>query len=277
MNISDVVIYSKDFNGYGTVFVAVEASLFRLNEKFFRNTLISFEILEKVEIHSNLLYIHSNHKLKHKISNQIETFYCDLETDWHFQCISAIEEYVIKILNVTTLHAGGVLYQDTAFIFVGDRLSGKSTLIHFLCDKHDCIYIDDDNMFFRNAKFWGSALPLRLRMRPHSDEHLILQFRDERNMRRYLCKFNRYDTTSHEKTIIIFPKYKEQCLAIKELNGKGLFTQLLKSVRHSENNFSMFEDISFITKNIPALYIEYDCCDCVFENMKKLVVGGTYG
>ena len=41
-------------------------------------------------------------------------------------------------------------------------------------------------------------------------------------------------------------------------------------------NFSMFEDISFITKNIPALYIEYDYCDYVFENMKKLV-GGTYG
>lgn len=276
MNIGNVVIYGKDFNGYGTVYVAIEASFHGLNEKFFRHTLISFDVLEKVEIHSELLYIHSNRELNRVVFSQIETFCCDLKTDWHFQCISAIEEYMIKRLNVTTLHAGGVLYQDTAFIFVGERFSGKSTLIHFLCDEHDCKYIDDDNMFFRNRKFWGSALPLRLRTRPRSDEHLILQFLDERNLRRYLCELNRYDTTSHEKTIIIFPKYKEQCFEIKELYGEELFKQLLKAVRHSESNFSMFEDISFITKNIPALYIEYDYCDYVFENMKKLV-GGTYG
>ena len=50
MNIGNVVIYGKDFNGYGTVYVAIEASFHGLNEKFFRHTLISFDVLEKVEI-----------------------------------------------------------------------------------------------------------------------------------------------------------------------------------------------------------------------------------
>lgn len=276
MNMGNVAIYGKDFNGYGTVYIAIETSFHERNEKFFRQTLSSFDVLEKVDNNSKLLYIHSNPELNCIMFGQMKTFCCDLKTNWHFQCISAIEEYMIKSLNVTTLHAGGVIYQDTAFIFVGERFSGKSTLIHFLCDERNCKYIDDDNIFFKKGRFWGSSLPLRLRTRPPSDERTILQFWDERNLRRYLCKLNQYDTTLHEKTIIIFPKYKEQCFEIKELYGEDLFKQLLKAVRHSESNFSMFEDISFITKNIPALYIEYDYCDYVFKNMTN-IVGGTYG
>lgn len=265
------VTYCKVFEGYGKLCIVIEASLHETNASFFRQTLSSFETVDRIENITELLYIHSDPSSIRWESGQIETFYCDISMDWHFQCISVIEEYIIKKLNVTTFHSGGVVYQDTTFIFVGERFSGKSTLIHYLCDEHSCQYIDDDNMFFSDGKFWGVALPLRLRTKPSNNDNLILEFFDERNRKRYLCGLTQYKSTPTQKTIIIFPKFKAHCFDIKELHGKELFRQLLISVRHSQSNYEMFQDVSFITRKMPAFYIEYDCCDYVFDCMNKML------
>ena len=37
-----------------------------------------------------------------------------------------LRKYIIEKVNVTTFHGGGVVYNKIAFLFIGDKFSGKS-------------------------------------------------------------------------------------------------------------------------------------------------------
>lgn len=261
-------IFSKnDMITNQNITIIVENNLYERNKKFFDNVLSVFE--KNTDLIYDCLFIYSS-----SLSYNLFTshFYCNPDIDWRFQCLSCIEEYVIDKIDVTTFHGGGVIYNNKLFLLIGDRFNGKSTLIHYLSNECGCDFVDDDNIFYRDGKFWGYNMPIRLRNKPIFQNNIILNFLDERNNTRYLIKANRRMTFLPQSTIIVFPKYIEGEDMVNQIVKQELFQTLLKSVRHSRDNYGMFKDLIQITKSVPAYYIKYDYCDIVFNHMKAISI-----
>lgn len=101
------------------------------------------------------------------------------------------------------------------------------TLIHYLTNECGYDYIDDDNIFYKDGKFWGYSMPIRLRNKPTFMDNVILDFLYERNNTRYLIKANHDISLLPQKTIIIFPKFVKGEEFTTQIIGRELFQKLM--------------------------------------------------
>jgi hypothetical protein len=256
-------IYNCDIF-YATI--AIEKCLYFSYKWFFDKLLKKFQSSTLPQ--DDCLYIFTSCAVQNHFSN---VFYCDSQEDWIYQCITIIEEYIISRANFTTLHGSGLILNDTTFIILGERFSGKTTLTNYILNSTNAIFLDDDNIIYSSGKMYGLNLPIRLRTKPETNENLICKFSDECKKSRYLIDAPRSTTIGTNKSFIIFPHYIENCnFTSSKLGGQVLFEKLLKSVKYSASNQQCFKDVCELSKSVAAFAIEYENCSLVLEEMKKI-------
>lgn len=95
------------------------------------------------------------------------------------RCDRSIIRYIGRFLlrnakvdsNYVMLHGGSVVYNDQAFLFLGDSKAGKSTLIAHLC-MEGFEYISDDRLIINVKEKKVTPFPKAIILRPHGSELL---------------------------------------------------------------------------------------------------------
>lgn len=216
------------------------------------------------------VYIYSNDNDENS-GRFLHTYFCDPQTDWTFQCLTIIEDYLISESKLTVLHGSALVFGGNTFIILGERFSGKSTLTHYILNNTNSIFLDDDNVLYNSGEIYGLNLPMRLRNKPSSLENLICKFIDEYNNPRYLIDATNVQFQGTDSIFIIFPHYlKNSVPSFYKIHGQTLFEKLLKSVKYSFNNQQCFQDVCSIVKSINAYYTEYDDCAYVLSQINNL-------
>lgn len=63
------------------------------------------------------------------------------------------------------LHASGVIYKDRAFLFLGEKFAGKTTLLLALIEKFDCVFLTNDQVLVCPVSGDVSGIPLAVGVR----------------------------------------------------------------------------------------------------------------
>ena len=248
------------------IYIGIERKLYVENKKIFDSIMKAFTI-EK-SCNCKCLYLFANDSNFDKYES---AFNCSSGKSWVYQCVAAIEDYVIHSLCVTALHAASVIYQKNTLIFLGERLSGKSTLTHHMITENNCILLDDDIVFWDSQDIMGLGMPLRMRSKPAVGS-VVCEFFDEKNKMRYLTDVGRWSMHATKAVYAFFLNYNNfennVCLA----KGNLLFESLLKSVRFSTNNMIAFKDVCSVMRDIPIYNLKYrdskTACDLINQILK---------
>lgn len=246
--------------------IAIEKYLYFSHQWLFDKLLRKFRSCESPQ--DDCLYIFTSDAAENHYSN---SFYCDLQKDWTYQCITIIEDYIISRANFTTLHGSGFILNGTTFIVLGERFSGKTTLTNYILNNTNAVFLDDDNIIYSSGKMYGLSFPMRLRTKPETNKNFICQFSDEYKKPRYLIDATCSTMKGTHKSFVIFPHYIENGnFTFSKISGHVLFEKLFKSVKHSSSNQQCFKDVCELVKAVPAFEVEYENCSFVLEQMKKI-------
>ncbi len=183
---------------------------------------------------------------------------CDVDQEnWIHNMITALEEYLIDEANSMVIHGSSLVYSGKTILLLGERMSGKSTLLEHLLCLEKSLYIDDDCVYYVDNKVFGFNLPIRMRQMPKNKEMVICSFLDDEKQIRYLVKAKKSTGIGKGDLLIIFPEYNTQHNRIRKVSGSELFILLLRNVRHASDNKTRLKNITQLVKNVSAYSIQY--------------------
>lgn len=154
-----------------------------------------------------------------------------------------------------------MIFHNKTILLLGERKSGKTTLLQYLLEKDNSGYLDDDNIFIFSNSVFGFCRPLPIRnidicKRPS----VIATTTDGDNCRRTLCKSVNNVVSLVNVDYVFFPRYLSDSSDINvctQLQGSLFFDKILKNVRHSTSISNLYSDISYISKYAKGYYFEY--------------------
>ncbi len=116
-----------------------------------------------------------------------------------------VESWIIHCLDCTVLHSAGVRLCGKNIALIGQSMSGKSTLTHYLCKREDGKYFDDDCIYLHKNKVWGFNFPMALRAL-HDNCQGVIGYTDDAVMKnRCLIDIDNKIQSSGKMTLFFFP------------------------------------------------------------------------
>lgn len=280
--------------GYVNICISVEEMLYYNNKVFFDEVLDTFVITNDNHC-SNTIYIFDHNSLlikqlyqEHRLSGLDESYKthfvtCDTsDSHWMSFLMCDLEEIFINVLKCTTLHGAGIDIQDKKILILGERRSGKTTLVRDILNTYKCKYLDDDCVFIFDGAYYGFNRPLPIRSNEHSLElyqNNIGVTLDGENELRILIPTKSKAISFDDIDVVIFPKYVSSDIKknsyIKELDTSAFYNCLISNVRFSKDTKQLFFDIMKIVKNAMGYYLEYDSSVTALKLINKLLFEKT--
>lgn len=238
--------------------VYIQSDLYETERELFNRFLNSFIFLGKCDKMTNGLFI-TNRLDETEVYENV--LYCDI-TDpyWEYRLIVALEDYLVRSLGSTVIHASCVRFQDQVILLPGSRMSGKSSIAKYFIENLHADYLADDFVFVLDNKVYGFRFPISMREKSISKYSYYMTL-DFDNKKRYLyyipgnyCYFDSVD-------IIIFPHYNPDCFSFTNIDKIAAFNKIISNVKHFESKRNLFSDLNKLISSGSVFQLEYDSFD----------------
>lgn len=233
------------------------------------------------DIFGNVIQIHGDNTKEGEayfivdLNNIVESFwknnsdsviFCNTrEEGWIFHMLTQLEEFIVRDKGEMVFHGACVQYRGTALIIVGERGAGKSTLVSELCKLADCLYVDDDIIFFDSKSLYGLNFPIRLRYFKDNERYICATTFDEEGCKRYLHLPSDKVFSAGKPGLILFTKYNEEETGIKKIVSYECFLRLLINTRYCAEKENRIKLITLLAQDTEAYDISYKDCRFVIE------------
>ena len=241
------------------IHVQVDESLFLSYNKIFESFFSSFERVTN--------FIYGGFRITDKVDDK-NAYYCNIEdAKWVFKLMNALEEYYATTLNCTVIHGGIINMMQTIIAIIGKRMSGKSTLINYLIDCEDAMFLTDDCIYIVDNKCYGFNIPISIRNSKQSFKSVICTTIDDENIERVLVYPEKRINSIKAIDYMLFPCYDTESMEMKveRIENSKLFNYFFTNIRHMQNVKSLFDDVIQILRNVNAYVIRYSKCEQVNE------------
>jgi len=195
---------------------------------------------------------------------------CDYNEDnWLFNLMIDLESFYEDILHAIIIHGSCVEIENRNIFLIGERWSGKTTLVKYMADEIGGIYMCDDCTYIIKNSFYGFAMPLLQRIQTEgmqSNSGII----DRDGVQRSI--FSPIRTKGYTKRIdlIVFPEYdKEINEQIVVLNKMDSYIKIMKSIRSYNSINELYYEINRIVREIKCISIKYNSSENAYKIINK--------
>ncbi len=251
--------------------ICVSDTLFDGNGKLFSSIFKTFSKELISQIPDNTLYLCS---IEEKNGNKsYPCIFCDTKNpQWKYWLMYEVESWIINCLDCTVLHSAGIQLCGKTITLIGQSLSGKSTLTHYLCSQEGGKYLDDDCVYLYKDKIWGFNFPMALRA-PQDYCQGIIGYTDDAVMKnRCLVDIDNNIQLSEKIDIILFPhynKYGEN--TIEKVPASNLYVLILNNIRHKKNMAALYSDAGHIISGVRGYDLSYTSSDNAINLIKRIL------
>lgn len=169
---------------------------------------------------------------------------CNFENpSWRFRLMKELEIFYGKVLGSIVVHGSCVKYLGNNILLLGARMSGKTTLTHYLSIEKEGIYIDDDCVYINEKSAIGFSMPLPMRDSTNckSKVSLIGKTLDTDGIDRTLFLPPRYLGSVSGISTIIIPSYNLHGKnKIRQVSKDEAFKVILSNIRSHNNMKALF-------------------------------------
>ena len=255
------------------IVICIENELYIENKKIFNKVLFSFNRYDSYDEIEDVLYLY---KYRSKINKRIRPLCrrkCDTTNqNWLYYALCAITQYIQVKLNCTILHGSCLIYNNKKLLILGNRYSGKTTMVKNILQSQSAILLDDDNIYIYKSSIIGFGLPLALRQKDDTDNNIIgITYDNDQNLRYIYPAFNTIYTVN-SVDIIIFPHYLHNANeSFKFLPQKDTIQLLLNNIHYTPNMTQLYYDICKIGLNSQAVIMEYSNTNNMFKMLNEIL------
>lgn len=204
-----------------------------------------------------------------------------------FKLCIAIEDVIVSKLcenfcSYAIIHSGCVKVYNNNMLVVGQKESGKSTLISYLSTKVDFEYICDDSTVLTTDSCFGAQIPIRLRKifvdgnNMSNMSNITSKSSDGINVRYLFNPINNPLCEKFKPTHIIFPKYAScDSPSMLRIEAIDTFRMLIENTKAWSSPNDLYRIARLYAKSIPAYKIRYNNIECAYFMMEE-INGKTY-